>query len=56
MKVFYSLKCNKYFAGPTAIMALMIMPYVALNQGFAYFISFITGAFILLLGILNLGK
>lgn len=42
--------------GPTAIMALMIQPYVKLNPAFAMFGSFMTGAIILLLGVLNLGK
>lgn len=41
--------------GPTAIMALMIQPFVKLNPGFAFFGSFITGGIILLLGVLNLG-
>lgn len=41
--------------GPTAIMALMIQPYVKLNPAFALFGSFLTGAIILLLGVLNLG-
>lgn len=37
-------------------MALMVQPYVGLNPGFAYFTSFIVGAMILLLGVLNLGE
>lgn len=42
--------------GPTAIMALMIQPFVKIHPGFAILGSFLTGAIILLLGVLNLGK
>lgn len=41
--------------GPTAIMALMIQPYVRIDPAFAFLGSFLTGALILLLGVLNLG-
>lgn len=37
-------------------MALMIQPYVKIHPGFAFLGSFMTGALILLLGVLNLGK
>lgn len=42
--------------GPTAIMALMIQPYVALSPAFAALGAFMTGLIILLLGVLNLGR
>lgn len=42
--------------GPTAIMALMIQPFVKIHPAFAILGSFAVGAIILLLGVLNLGK
>lgn len=42
--------------GPTAIMALMIQPYVKLSPDYAVLCAFLSGIAIFLLGVLNLGK
>lgn len=47
--------CNYITIGPTAIMALMIQPYVALSPDYAVLCAFLSGCIILVLGILNLG-
>lgn len=43
------------FAGPTAILSLLIQRYVAENINFSIFLAFVNGILIFLLGLLNLG-
>lgn len=45
-----------FISGPTAIMALMIQPYVKLSPDYAVLCAFLSGIFIFLFGVLNLGK
>lgn len=44
-----------FLIGPTAILALLINPYVNESRDFAIFLAFINGALIFLFGMLNLG-
>ncbi|CAH2106039.1 unnamed protein product [Euphydryas editha] len=47
--------CKDVTVGPTAVLAALIAKYVAKSPDFAYLASFLSGCFILLLGVLNLG-
>ncbi|XP_034660413.1 sodium-independent sulfate anion transporter [Drosophila subobscura] len=47
--------CKDITVGPTAIMALMVRPYVNGNPDNAVLLCFLAGCIILLLGLLNLG-
>lgn len=47
--------CKDVTIGTTAIMALMVQPYVAISQDFAFLATFIAGVVIFLCGLLNLG-
>ncbi|XP_068153728.1 LOW QUALITY PROTEIN: sodium-independent sulfate anion transporter [Drosophila tropicalis] len=47
--------CKDITVGPTAIMALMVRPYVTGNPDYAVLLCFFSGCVILLLGLLNLG-
>lgn len=47
--------CKDVTVGPTAILSALIAKYVALSVDFAYLAAFLSGCFILLLGILQLG-
>ncbi|XP_026840279.1 sodium-independent sulfate anion transporter isoform X1 [Drosophila persimilis] len=47
--------CKDITVGPTAIMALMVRPYVNGNPDNAVLLCFLSGCIILLLGLLNLG-
>lgn len=49
--------CKSVNIGPTAIMALMIQPYVEkYGPSASALLTFFTGCIILILGMLNLGK
>lgn len=49
--------CKDVNIGPTAILSLMILPYVeALGPDMAVLITFLSGCIIFLLGALQLGK
>ncbi|CAB3253021.1 unnamed protein product [Arctia plantaginis] len=47
--------CKDVTVGPTAILAALLAKYVAKSADFAYLASFLSGCFILLLGVLQLG-
>ncbi|XP_022830956.1 sodium-independent sulfate anion transporter-like [Spodoptera litura] len=47
--------CKDVTVGPTAILAALLAKYVAKSADFAYLAAFLSGCFILLLGILQLG-
>ncbi|KAF9823625.1 hypothetical protein SFRURICE_009170 [Spodoptera frugiperda] len=47
--------CKDVTVGPTAILAALLAKYVARSADFAYLAAFLSGCFILLLGILQLG-
>ncbi|XP_033166350.1 sodium-independent sulfate anion transporter [Drosophila mauritiana] len=47
--------CKDITVGPTAIMALMVQPYVDGNPAYAVLICFLSGCIITLMGLLNLG-
>ncbi|CAH0579521.1 unnamed protein product [Chrysodeixis includens] len=47
--------CKDVTVGPTAILSALLAKYVAKSADFAYLASFLSGCFIMLLGILQLG-
>ncbi|XP_039494373.1 sodium-independent sulfate anion transporter [Drosophila santomea] len=47
--------CKDITVGPTAIMALMVQPYVNGNPAYAVLICFMSGCIITIMGLLNLG-
>ncbi|KAH8382602.1 hypothetical protein KR009_004301, partial [Drosophila setifemur] len=47
--------CKDITVGPTAIMALMVRPYVDGNPAYAVLLCFLSGCIITLMGLLNLG-
>lgn len=47
--------CKHVTVGTTAIMALLVQPYVAISQDFAFLASFIAGVVIFFCGLFNLG-
>ncbi|KAH8338368.1 hypothetical protein KR059_001622 [Drosophila kikkawai] len=47
--------CKDITVGPTAIMALMVRPYVNGNPAYAILLCFLSGCIITIMGLLNLG-
>ncbi|XP_020812006.1 sodium-independent sulfate anion transporter [Drosophila serrata] len=47
--------CKDITVGPTAIMALMVRPYVDGNPAYAILLCFLSGCIITIMGLLNLG-
>ncbi|KAH8232197.1 hypothetical protein KR032_001742, partial [Drosophila birchii] len=47
--------CKDITVGPTAIMALMVRPYVNGNPAYAVLLCFLSGCIITIMGLLNLG-